>query len=200
MGRQAKATWIGEHGGAAVTLHLESSGLQISGERRARVPRTAWSQVEVADGVVSFVADGDTYRFRLGAAASVWANALLTTPPSLAEKLGVAHGETVAVRGELPLAELDSALADAPRVAPWEAAVVVVVVRTEAELGALPVWFRECGISAHVWIVHGKGRHSRAPGDTAVREVLRAAGWRDTKVSAIGEDWSATRYSPLKSV
>ncbi len=201
MGRQAKATWIGEHGGAAaVTLHLESSGLQISGERRARVPRTAWSQVEVADGVVSFIADGDLYRFRLGAAASVWANALLTTPPTLAEKLGVARGETVAVRGELPLAELRLALADAPRVTPWEAAVVVVVVRTRAELDALPVWFRECGITTHVWIVHGKGRDSAAPGDTVVRDVLRAAGWRDTKVSAIGDAWSATRYSPIKPV
>ena len=143
MGRQAKATWIGEDGGAAVTLHLESTGLQISGERRGSVPRTAWSQVEVTDGVVSFVADGDTYRFRLGAAASAWAKALVTTPPSLAEKLGVARGEAVAVRGELPLPELESALADAPRVAPWEAAVVVVVVRTESELETLPVWFRE---------------------------------------------------------
>jgi hypothetical protein len=200
MGRQAKATWIGEHGGAAVTLHLESSGLQISGERRARVPRTAWSQVEVTEGVVSFVADGDLYRFRLGAAASAWANALLSTPPSLAEKLGVAHGEPVTVRGELPLPELHAALADAPRVAPWEAEVVVVVVRTEAELAALPVWFRECGIATHVWIVHGKGRESTAPGDTAVREVLRATGWRDTKASAVGEAWSATRYSPLRAV
>jgi hypothetical protein len=198
MGRQAKATWIGEDGAAAVTLHLESTGLQISGERRGSVPRTAWSQVEVTDGVVSFVADGDTYRFRLGAAASAWAKALVTTPPSLAEKLGVAHGEAVAVRGELPLPELESALADAPRVAPWEAAVVVVVVRTESELEALPVWFRECGIATHVWIVHGKGREATAPGDTTVRDVLRSAGWRDTKVSAVGPAWSATRYSPAK--
>lgn len=199
MGRQAKATWIGEHGGAAaVTLRLEASGLQISGERRARVPRTAWSQVEVDDGVVSFIADGDLYRFRLGAAASVWADALLATAVSLAEKLGVAHGETVAVRGEPPLAELRLALADAPRVTPWEAAVVIVVVGTRAELDALPVWFRECGIATQVWIVHGKGRDNAAPGDAAVRDVLRAAGWRDTKRSAIGDAWSATRYARVK--
>lgn len=198
MGRQSKATWIGEHGGAAVTLHLEPAGLQISGERRAQVPRDAWSHVEAADGVVSFEAHGDTYRFRLGPAASAWAQALVTPPPSLAEKLGVAHGETVAVRGELPALELDEALADAARVAPWEADAVVVVVRTEAELESLPVWFRECGIATNVWIVHGKGRESTAPGDNVVRAVLRAAGWRDTKVSAISDTWSATRYSPAK--
>ena len=200
MGRQAKATWIGEHGRAAsVTLHLEAAGLQISGERRARVPRSAWSHVEASDGVVSFEAEGETYRFELGAAAPTWATALMTPPPSLAEKLGVAHGETVAVRGELPLPELDDALAGAARVPPWEADAVVVVVRSDAELASLPVWFRECGIASNVWIVHGKGRANTAPGDNAVRTVLRSAGWRDTKVSAVGDDWSATRYSPTKA-
>jgi hypothetical protein len=198
MGRQARATWIGEHGRADVTLHLESAGLQISGERRARVPRHAWSQVEAADGVVSFVADGDTYRFRLGSAAPAWASALATPPPSLAEKLGVADGATVAVRGDLPLPELAEALADAARVAPWESDVVLVVVRTDRELELLPTWLRECGIASRVWVVHGKGRESTAPGDNAVRAVMRAAGWHDTKVSAVGELWSATRYSTVK--
>ena len=200
MGRQAKATWIGEHGrAAAVTLHLEAAGLQISGERRAQVPRSAWSKVEAADGVVSFVADGETYRFRLGSTAAAWVRALTTPPPTLAEKLGVAEGETVAVRGDLPLPELDDALAGAARVPPWESDVVVVVVRSDDELDALPVWFNECGIGSHVWVVHGKGRDSTAPGDTAVRAVMRSAGWRDTKVSAIGGPWSATRYSPARA-
>ena len=62
------------------------------------------------------------------------------------------------------------------------------------------MWLGECGISAQVWIVHGKGREATAPGDNAVREVLRSAGWRDTKVSAIGGTWSATRYSPAKAI
>ncbi|WP_136709515.1 hypothetical protein [Agromyces sp. H66] len=199
MGRQAKATWIGEHGGAAVTLHLESAGLHISGERRARVPRTSWRHVQAADGIMSFEADGNTYRFRLGRAASEWADALTTPPPSLAEKLGVTPGTSVAVRGELPLPELEEALADAPRATPWEAELIVVVARSDAELRMLPVWFRECGIATHVWIVHGKGRGSTAPGDGAVRDVLRAAGWRDTKASAVGDAWSATRYSPIRA-
>jgi hypothetical protein len=84
-------------------------------------------------------------------------------------------------------------------VPPWEADVVVVVVHSDAELESLPVWFRECGIASHVWVVHGKGRTSSAPGDNAVRAVLRGAGWRDTKVSAVADDWSATRYSPTKA-
>lgn len=199
MGRQAKATWIGEQGAAAVTLHLESAGLHISGERRARVPRNAWTHVQAADGIVSFEADGETYRFRVGPAASAWADALVTPPPTLAEKLGVSLVTPVAVRGELPLPELEEALADAPRATPWEAELVVVVVRSVAELRLLPVWFGECGVATHVWIVHGKGRGSEAPGDSTVRSVMRAAGWRDTKSSAVGETWSATRYSPIRA-
>ncbi|GAA1525313.1 hypothetical protein BJ978_001654 [Agromyces terreus] len=199
MGRQAKATWIGDDGLAAVTLHLEWGGLQVSGERHARLPRSAMSHVRAADGVVSFVADGDEYRFRLGASASAWADALTTTPPTLAEKLGVAAGRTVAVRGDLPVAELEDALSDAMRVPPFEAELVVVVVRDPDELASLPVWFRECGVDSPVWVVHGKGRQSTAPRDTAVRSALRESGWRDTKVSAIADSWSATRFHPAKA-
>ncbi|GAA1831174.1 hypothetical protein [Agromyces salentinus] len=200
MGRQARATWISDDGLAAVTLHLESGGLHVSGERRARLERAALSHVQAADGVVSFVAGGDTYRFRLGAAASAWADALTTAPPSLAEKLGIAAGRTVAVRGDLPVVELEDALSDATRVPPFEAELVVVVVRDHDELESLPVWFRECGVASPVWVVHGKGRQTTAPGDTAVRSALRESGWRDTKVSAIADSWSATRFHPAKAV
>lgn len=195
MGRQAKAFWIEAGERTAVTLHLESDALEVSGGRRAKVPRSEFRRIDAIDGVMEFEAGGDSFRFELGDAASAWAKALATPAPSLAEKLGVAHGESVAVRGELPIAELTEALSDAPRLAPWEAAVVVAVVRTEAELDSLPGWLRECGVVAPVWIVHGKGRASTAPGDNAVRTVMRAAGLHDTKVSAIGGTWSATRYS-----
>ncbi len=156
-------------------------------------------RVEADGGVLSFDADGVAFRFELGAAASAWANALATEPPSLAEKLGAANGESVAVRGEVPVPELEVALSDAARVPPWEADLVLVTVRTDLELGALPTWLRECGASSPVWIVHGKGRASTAPGDAAVRTVMRAAGYRDTKVSAVADTWSATRYSPAKA-
>ena len=199
MGRQAKAFWIEAGERTAVTLHLESDALEVSGGRRAKVPRSEFRRIDAIDGVMEFEAGGDRFRFELGEAASAWAKALATPAPTLAEKLGVAHGEAVAVRGVLPGAERTEALADSARRAPWEASVVVAVVRTEAELDALPDWLRECGVVAPVWIVHGKGRASTAPGDNAARTVMRAAGFRDTKVSAIGGTWSATRYSPLKS-
>jgi hypothetical protein len=199
MGRQSKATWIDGGERADVTLHLEAAGLQVRGERRADIPRTAWSRVEADGGIVSFEAAGRRYRFELGAGASVWAKALATPPPSLAEKLGTAQGGSIAVHGDIPVPGLEAALADAARVPPWEADLLLVTVRTEPELEALPAWLRECGATSPVWIVHGKGRATSAPGDAAVRLVMRAAGYRDTKVSAIADEWSATRYSPART-
>jgi hypothetical protein len=199
MGRQSKATWIDGGKRADVTLHLEAAGLQVRGERRADIPRGAWSRVEAEGGMVSFEADDRVYRFELGAAASVWAKALNAPLPSLAEKLGTTEGGSVAVHGDIPVTDLEAALADAARVPPWEADLLLVTVRTEPELDALPAWLRECGASSPVWIVHGKGRATTAPGDAAVRLVMRAAGYRDTKVSAIADEWSATRYSPAKA-
>ena len=199
MGRQSKATWIDGRERADVTLHLEAAGLQVRGERRADIPRSSLSRVQADGGIVSFEAEGRDYRFELGAGASVWAKALVTPPPSLAEKLGTTHGGSVAVRGDIPVTDLEAALADAARVPPWEADLLLVTVRTEPELEALPAWLRECGATSPVWIVHGKGRATTAPGDAAVRAVMRAAGYRDTKVSAIADEWSATRYSPAKA-
>jgi hypothetical protein len=199
MGRQAKATWIDGAHRAEVTLHLEAAGLQVRGGRRADISREALSSIEADDGIVSFEAEGVPFRFELGAAASAWARALATPAPTLAEKLGTAHGGSVAVHGEIPVSDLETALADAARVPPWEADQLLVTVRSDAELDALPVWLRECGATSPVWIVHGKGRASTAPGDAAVRAVMRAAGYRDTKVSAIADTWSATRYSPTRA-
>jgi len=43
-------------------------------------------------------------------------------------------------------------------------------------------------------VVHGKGARS-AFGETAVRRIMREAGYKDTKVSAVSDTLSATRYS-----
>jgi hypothetical protein len=47
---------------------------------------------------------------------------------------------------------------------------------------------------APIWVIHGKG--SRSPfGEAAVRRIMREAGYLDTKVSAVSDTRSATRYS-----
>jgi len=46
----------------------------------------------------------------------------------------------------------------------------------------------------HVWIVHRKGKGAQL-GDTAIRAALRTRGYIDTKVSAVSDSSSATRYT-----
>lgn len=47
---------------------------------------------------------------------------------------------------------------------------------------------------APIWIVYEKGAKA-AFGESAVRSLMRHAGYRDNKVSAISDALSATRYA-----
>ncbi|QEO15012.1 hypothetical protein FLP10_11745 [Agromyces intestinalis] len=199
MGRESRAYWLDSGDRAAVTLRLEWDALTVRGARRATVPRTEFRRVDVTDGVVELeAASGAQYRFQVGQAASDWAEALARPPRPLDEKLGVGPDVAVAVRGALPVTALADALVDSPRVAPWEADLVFAVVHDDAALDTLPVWLQETGVVAPLWVIHGKGRHCPAPGDAAVREVMRDAGRHETATSAIAECWSAIRYAPGK--
>lgn len=115
-------------------------------------------------------------------------------PPLLAGEFGVADGASVSVLGALPVPALVDALADAPRVVPWEADVVVAVVDDEPSLVGLTGWLRECGVVAPVWVVHG-GDEGEAPGGHAVHAVMRDAGYGALSVSRVSPRWSATRYA-----
>ncbi|MGA1836707.1 hypothetical protein VD659_07210 [Herbiconiux sp. 11R-BC] len=168
----------------------------------------------------------ETVELALGApTAARWAKKLLTPPPTLAAKLGLSAGHPPLVIGPVTDAHLAAALAElsagpvtasAPNPVITAAgptgptdnstsartttaqptrgstpAVALAEVDDElalrAALAALPP-------AVPVWIVHRKGR---APfGDAEVRAAMRSRGFIDTKVSAVSEVRTATRYSP----
>ncbi|WP_285462910.1 hypothetical protein [Agromyces sp. NBRC 114283] len=119
---------------------------------------------------------------------------LVGAPPPPPGEFGVAEDASVSVLGRLPVDSLVDALADSPRVVPWEADVVVAVVDDERSLHGLPGWLRECGVVAPVWVVHG-GVQGPAPGADAVRGVMRDAGYGALAVSRVTAAWSATRFA-----
>ncbi|WP_394553177.1 hypothetical protein ACDF64_02280 [Agromyces sp. MMS24-JH15] len=183
-----------------MTLRLERDALRVRGDRRAVVPRSDFRRVGEHDGIVELeAASGARYRFRLGRDARDWVAALATPPTPLGEQLGVTADLPVAVRGRLPVGDLVEALADSPRVPPWEAELVVAVVADLDTLAGLPVWLGEAGVRAPVWVIHGKGRACEAPGDAEARRVMRGAGWRDDRVSGVADCWSATRFTPVRA-
>ncbi len=175
-----------------VTLHLDSRALEVRGGVRRNIPRTEIAEA-VADGTTLTVSTpGEHLVVDLGAPAAPWAKALLTAPPTLAEKLGLGGGGLAFVVGDAPpeiVAALGGTTTDIA-----SAVVVVATVRTAIELDGLPGLLAALGLAVPVWVVHGKGRVA-APGEGPVRATMRAAGYRDTKVSAVSDEWSTTRYS-----
>lgn len=192
MGREAAAQAMVDGARFAVRLHLDGAALDVRGGVRRHIPREQISSVVVDGGhVVVATAEGDVV-LDLGDEAAAWARALTTPPPSLTDKLGVRPGTAVWLVGDAP-AEIVGAVGSCARASADGAALVVVTVASIDDLGRLPSLLDEHDVRVPVWVVHGKGS-AAAPGAGAVREVLRAAGYRDTKVTAVSDSASATRY------
>jgi hypothetical protein len=121
--------------------------------------------------------------------------ALASLESRLAERLGIFPGTMVAVRGELPVPELASVLEDVPRALPWDAKLVVTVVRTRDQLHALPAWLLECGVVVPTWVVHG-GTLVGATGAAMVRDILRDAGFTTLGSCDVASGWRALRAVP----
>ena len=194
MGREAEALchWAGTSGQAHILL--ESAEIILRGEVRARIPRAS---------IRSFRADGgdltvDAAAGRLvaelgGAVAASWAAALAKPPPTLAAKLGVGPGKSAFVTGDLSDAALAEALSGATVAAASDAALIVAVVLSRADLTAA-VSLAAAHPVLPVWSVYAKGPRAD-PGDATVRSAFRAAGWMDTKTSAVSDRLTATRYN-----
>ncbi|MDR5698519.1 hypothetical protein [Agromyces aerolatus] len=128
------------------------------------------------------------------ASGSVY-RALASLETRLAERLGITNGLPVAVRGELPVPELATVLEDVPRALPWDAKLVLTVVRTRDQLNALPAWLFECGVVVPTWVVHG-GTLVGATGAALVRDILRDAGFTTLGSCDIANGWRALRAEP----
>ncbi|QAY73035.1 hypothetical protein ET445_06430 [Agromyces protaetiae] len=113
----------------------------------------------------------------------------------LAERMGLSPDVAVAVRGDLAIPELADALDGLDRALPWDAGVVVTVVQTYDQLDGLSAWLLECGVSAPTWVVYGGGL-AGTPGDEAVRDALRDAGFTALRACAVSYGWQAVQAAP----
>lgn len=72
------------------------------------------------------------------------------------------------------------------------AALLIVRAADEGALNAALA--ASAGSTAPVWIIHGKGK-AAIFGEGPVRTLMRERGFIDTKVSAVSDSLSATRYA-----
>jgi len=194
MGREAEghAVWHGASG--AVKALLESDGIILRGEVRAKLPRAGLLDWRVEGNDLCLRVDGEPLVLTLGAReAAAWVKALDKPVPTLAVKLGVSATARAWLIGGPAPEEIAVALAGFLAPGPGDAALIVAVLTGPGDLEAALAAGQAQGL--RVWCVHGKGKGA-AVGDAAVRAAFRAAGWMDIKSSAVSEAFSATLYRP----
>jgi hypothetical protein len=195
MGREARVRVT--LGGESAEAHalLEGTELILRGAWRRRWPLDALAAVRVEHDALVFEADGGTVRLALGATqAAAWARKIALPPPTLASKMGLGPAAPAWVCGPLDDTQLAQALRDATTTNPHRATQLVAVVLDDAGLASAMAQFGRLPAARHAWLVYPKGR-AAAPGDSAIRAAMRAAGFADSKSCAVSERLTATRYS-----
>lgn len=190
MGREATCMcqWNGEM--ARVKALIEPPELILRGEIRRRLPFSELRQLRAESGALRFKYGSDAVTLKLEAStAEKWAKAILAPPPSLAKKLGITQESTVWVIGEVDDVALESALAEARRVARRGtgvgADVIVARVNSAAELArAFKTAAKRTSNGAPIWIMYRKGP-GHAINESDVRETGLAAGIVDVKVASV---------------
>lgn len=193
MGREAIAqAEIGSESGEVRVL-LESQELILRGNIRRRFPREALTDVHVDEDALCFQAMGESVRLYLGATvAAAWAKAIATPLPSLKAKLGLAKGGQALCVGTFDDPLLDEAVNDSRAQDIARADMIIARVDGLSDL--------EAALAIHaaspllpLWAVYPKGSGVTF-GDSHIREILRAAGFRDSKSCAVSPRLTATRY------
>lgn len=200
MGLEANCTCRMADGSAEVRALLESREMILRGGVRRTIPIAAIADLRVENGALAFRVGDEAIVLELGEnVAARWAKKIATPPPSLAHKLGLGPATKAWVIGAVEdpalIAALDGHRADGPT----DAALALAVVGDSGALERALAAYEAAPLSGPVWIVHGKGPRASI-GDGAVRAYMRAAGFKDNKVSAVSDALSATRYARARAV
>jgi hypothetical protein len=195
MGREALIhAEVGGEAGEVKAL-LESQELILRGAIKRRFPKVAMERLVIEGEALCFIVAGERVRLELGLkTAEAWHAAILKPPPSLRAKLGLDKGATALLLGSHD----DNALAEAIEGAivgeDAQPQMILALIDVEADLDrAMAVQARHPTLP--MWAIYPKGK-AAAFGDGAIRDKLRAAGFRDTKSCAVSDRLTATRYNP----
>jgi len=193
MGREAVTTVTYDGRTEEAKVLLESQGVLLRAPFSLTLPREGISGLAVEGEALTGQGPRGPFELVLGAAeAEKWKAALEKPLPTLADKLGMKPGVTVWTAGDVGGPELAGALIGVERAAVEAAALLILHAADEQALNAALA--ASVGSAAPLWIIHGKGKAATF-GEAPVRALMRARGFIDTKVSAVSDTLSATRYA-----
>jgi hypothetical protein len=177
-----------------VRVHLDSRALEIGGRPRVAVPLSGVQALDVRGSELRLATPDGIFEIELGDQAAAWA-AKIRSPPSRAEKLGLAPGQRVVLIGLDDAALKAEVSAAGARRVELDSGVDLVFLGAEAgdDLASLPRVVPQLAPAGALWVVRRKGRGATlAEGD--VRAAARAAGLVDVKVVAFSETHSADKF------
>lgn len=192
MGREAVATchWQGQI--AEAKLHLDAQTLSLRGDIRADLPRRDISDIHALDNGVHLTCAGQPLILEFNAKeAAAWVKALLKTPPTLAEKLGLTPNTPAFVTGETTDTNLQDALAGRTTRNISEAAFLLCTLLTPQDIDAA-LTLGQAHPGKHLWAVYAKGKSDLS--GNQIRSAARQAGFIDSKSCAVSDRLTATRY------
>jgi len=188
MGREAQCLCqIGDEIAEVKTL-LESDALLLRGAIKRRYALTDLSRLRVEGERLCFDAAGEPVALTLGAKpAASWLKKIATPPPSLAEKLGLSPAHRGLVIGDIDEPALLEALHGTRTELPAEAHIALTVAGSEARLQAAIAAHARLPNARHLWVIHPKGPKASLK-DATVRRLMTAAGYVDSKTSAVSAE------------
>jgi len=195
MGLEATCVCRWSGGSGEVKATLEKRELILRGGLRRTLALIALNDVHIQGGDLCFRVESEDFALALGAdRAARWAKKIAAPAPSLAHKLGIGPLSKVLVIGSIDDGGLLEVLDCRRAVDASEANLCLAVVRDAGELAQALAGHEGLPPGSPIWIVHGKGPRADF-GEGPVRRIMREAGYRDSKVSAVSDTLYATRYA-----
>jgi hypothetical protein len=165
-------------------LHLDNDELQLRGEVKVRIPRSAVGDISVRADVVTVTTTLGILTATLGDGAAKFAKKLAEAPKSRLEKMGISAESTVTIVN-LKDAELDAELkaagATVRRKLAANAALIVLGVESATDLPKIATAAESLAPDGALWVIHPKGTDGVK--DTDVFAAGKAAGLTYTKVA-----------------
>jgi len=199
MGREAECQCVWGTTAASVKALLETHELILRGEVRKKIAFNEMRQIRADGEMLRFTVGDDSVSLTLGnSAATKWAQAI-TSPPTLAGKLGVTAKTRVQMLGPMDDEAVRTVLEKAANVSAIEGDLILARVDTSAELNAIldRMWER-LAQGVPIWIIYPKG-----PGhdlnESKVINLVRAREMTDTKVAAVSSRLTGLRFVRRKS-
>ncbi len=180
---------------------LESDHVLFRGDFRVKVPFGKDTTVTVKGGVLTLMWSEGTLALELGDAAEKWANAI-RNPRSVIDKLGVKHGQKVAVvglRDAAFVAQLTEVLGEKPLTRAGKSCTHILFgVHCVTDHAKLATFIASIHPAGGIWAVYERGR--RDVSEDSIRAAARRAGLVDVKVVRFSETHGAVRLVIPKKV